>query len=139
MIEVAAAIIEDGDGRLLIARRKQGKSQEGLWEFPGGKLEPGETAESCLVRELQEEMSIRIRPYVYFGVNEHRYEAAAIRLIAYKAVYGGGDMKLADHDDCRWITRGELGLFHFAPADVPFVEKLKLEPELQQQLESDKQ
>ncbi|MGO4372492.1 (deoxy)nucleoside triphosphate pyrophosphohydrolase [Paenibacillus sp. MCAF20] len=85
MIEVAAAIIEDEAGRILIARRSKGKSQEGMWEFPGGKLEPGETPEECLRRELLEEMGITIEPYAYVGVNEHDYGTVKIKLIAFKA------------------------------------------------------
>lgn len=73
MIEVAAAIIENDQGQILIARRRQGKSQGGLWEFPGGKLEAGESPEACLVRELREEMNIEIVPYAPYGVNEHDY------------------------------------------------------------------
>lgn len=121
MIEVAAAIIEDRTGRILIARRAKGKSQEGMWEFPGGKLEPGESPEECLRRELLEEMGIEIEPYTYFGVNEHDYGTVKIRLIAYKAKYVSGDIALTDHDDYRWVGIEEFGDYVFAPADVPFL------------------
>lgn len=124
MIHVAAAIIENGQGQLLIARRKKGKSQEGLWEFPGGKVEEGESAEDCLVRELREEMRIEIRPYARYGENDHRYGTVFIRLVAYKAKYLGGEIVLADHDACRWVSRGELKDYPFAPADIKFVEML---------------
>ncbi|EFM10649.1 NUDIX hydrolase [Paenibacillus curdlanolyticus YK9] len=124
MIEVAAAIIENERGQILIARRKKGKSQEGMWEFPGGKIEQGESAEACLRRELLEEMQIEIRPYAYFGVNDHYYGATHIRLIAYIATYVSGVITLVDHDDYRWVRREELGEFDFAPADVRFVEAL---------------
>ncbi|WP_435168490.1 8-oxo-dGTP diphosphatase MutT [Paenibacillus glycanilyticus] len=126
MIEVAAAIIENGQGQILIARRKQGKSQAGMWEFPGGKIEAGETAEACLKRELLEEMHIEINPYAYFGVNDHHYGATHIRLIAYKATFVSGEIMLVDHDEYRWITAAELGEFTFAPADIPFVEMLEV-------------
>ncbi|MFD2698980.1 (deoxy)nucleoside triphosphate pyrophosphohydrolase [Paenibacillus shunpengii] len=124
MIEVAAAIIEDTDGRILIARRREGKSQAGLWEFPGGKIEVGESPEACLVRELQEEMNIEIEPYAFFAVNEHAYETVTIRLIAYKANMRGGTIELSDHDEYRWIQVGEMAGYSFAPADIPFVEQL---------------
>ncbi|MEK5061726.1 NUDIX hydrolase [Paenibacillus sp. FSL H7-0326] len=124
MIEVAAAIIEDMDGRILIARRREGKSQAGLWEFPGGKIEAGESPEDCLVRELQEEMKIEIEPYAFFAVNEHAYETVTIRLVAYKANMRGGTIELSDHDEYRWIQVGEMGGYSFAPADIPFVEQL---------------
>lgn len=125
MIEVAAAIIENGECLILIARRKKGKSQAGMWEFPGGKIEAGETAEDCLKRELLEEMNIEISPYAYFGVNDHHYGSTHIRLIAYKATFVSGEIVLVDHDECRWISSAELKEFAFAPADIPFVEMLE--------------
>lgn len=124
MIEVAAAIIEDGEGRMLIARRAPGKSQAGMWEFPGGKLEPGESPEACLHRELLEEMGIEIEPYAYFGVNEHDYGAVTIRLLAYRARFVSGEIALTDHDEYRWVSAAELEEYRFAPADVPFLEML---------------
>lgn len=124
MLEVAAAIIEDKQGRILIARRKQGKVQEGLWEFPGGKIEPGESAQACLRRELREEMNIEIAPYELFGVNEHDYGTVRIRLIACKATYVGGEIRLTDHDECKWVERKALPDYPWAPADLPFVKRL---------------
>jgi 8-oxo-dGTP diphosphatase len=127
MIEVAAAIIHNEEGRLLIARRKPGKAQAGLWEFPGGKLEAGEDAAQCLRREQMEEMRICIRPYEAYGSHEHDYGSVQITLIAWKAEYVGGEITLSDHDMCRWVERGELAEFMFAPADIPFVEQLMKE------------
>lgn len=127
MIEVAAAIIHNKDGQILIARRCQGKSQAGLWEFPGGKIEPGESIADCLQRELQEEMGIEIFPYESYGMNEHRYDSVQIRLMAWRAIYQGGEIVLVDHEEYRWVFPTELGQFTFAPADIPFVEQLLME------------
>ncbi|SFE68259.1 8-oxo-dGTP diphosphatase [Paenibacillus algorifonticola] len=127
MLEVAAAIISNEQNQLLIARRKKGKSQEGLWEFPGGKIEQGESAQSCLRRELLEEMQIEILPQEWFGVNDHYYGATHIRLVAYKATYVSGEIILVDHDDYRWAHREELKGYSFAPADIKFVEMLEKE------------
>jgi len=124
LIEVAAAIIENAKGELLVAKRKKGKAQEGLWEFPGGKLEPGESAEDCLRRELWEEMQIKIEPYAYFARNDHHYGSSHIHLIAYKSRYISGEVKLLDHDEYLWINRRKLTAFNFAPADIKFVEML---------------
>ncbi|MGG4552204.1 (deoxy)nucleoside triphosphate pyrophosphohydrolase [Paenibacillus humicus] len=124
MIQVAAAIIENEQGQLLIARRKEGKSQAGLWEFPGGKIEEGESGEECLRRELMEEMNIAIEPYEFVGVNDHWYGDVHIRLFAWKATYQAGTITLADHDEYCWIAKSELGLFEFAEADKMFVRKL---------------
>jgi len=125
MIEVAAAIIENEQGQILIARRKKGKSQAGLWEFPGGKLEQSETAEECLRRELLEEMNITIQPYAFFGVNDHCYGNVHIRLLAYKAKWVSGEMVLTDHDAYSWVCADELVGYEFAPADVKFVDMLR--------------
>jgi 8-oxo-dGTP diphosphatase len=126
MIEVAAAIIENEQGQILIARRKEGKSQAGLWEFPGGKIETGENPQACIVRELLEEMNIMVSPGELFGVNEFVNNTMQIRLIAHKAKYIGGQIRLIDHDEFFWAKRDELGHFVFAPADVKFVEMLML-------------
>ncbi|WP_337102021.1 (deoxy)nucleoside triphosphate pyrophosphohydrolase [Paenibacillus sp. YIM B09110] len=124
MIEVAAAIIEDEACRILVARRTKGKSQEGMWEFPGGKLEPGESPENCLRRELLEEMGITIEPYAYVGANEHDYGTVTIKLIAYKARFVSGEIVQTDHDDYRWVRAEEFAEYTFAPADVPFLRML---------------
>ncbi|MDR9855793.1 8-oxo-dGTP diphosphatase MutT [Paenibacillus sp. VCA1] len=127
MIQVAAAIIENEQGQVLIARKKPGKPQAGLWEFPGGKLESGESPIDCLKRELREEMQITIEPYAWFGTNDHHYGEKHIRLIAYKARFIDGTIQLVDHDEVRWVKRHELGEYAFAPADVKFVEMLAAE------------
>lgn len=121
MIEVAAAIIENAQGELLIARRRPDKSQGGLWEFPGGKLEADESVVACLRRELLEEMNIEIEPYAYFATNEHDYGSVQIRLIAHKVRFIRGEIQLVDHDAYRWVALTELERYEFAPADVPFV------------------
>ncbi|MED4785223.1 8-oxo-dGTP diphosphatase MutT [Brevibacillus choshinensis] len=127
MIEVAAAIIQNTQGQLLIARRKKGKSQEGMWEFPGGKIEQGETVEACLQRELREEMNISIAPYEPFGVNDHFYGSTHIRLFAHMTKYISGEISLVDHDEYRWVERDQLQEYLFAPADIKFVEMLQKE------------
>ena len=127
MIQVAAAIIENEQGQVLIARKKPGKPQAGLWEFPGGKLEPEESPIDCLKRELREEMQITIEPYAWFGTNDHHYGEKHIQLIAYKARFIDGIIQLVDHDEVRWVKRHELVEYIFAPADVKFVEVLAAE------------
>lgn len=124
MIRVAAAIIENEQGLLLIARRKPEKSQGGLWEFPGGKLEEGESPEACLRRELMEEMGIEIAVQKRFGVNEHSYGAIRIELAAYEAKLVAGEIKLIDHDEYRWVRKERLADYSFAPADIKFVAML---------------
>ncbi|GIO15195.1 NUDIX hydrolase [Cohnella xylanilytica] len=123
-IDVAAAIVADEEGRVLIARRREGKAQAGRWEFPGGKIEPGETPEACIVRELKEEMDIDVRPGERFGEYEHDYGDVRIRLIAHLAAYEGGAIRLADHDRHEWARPADLLRYPLAPADVGFAKRL---------------
>lgn len=124
MIDVVAAIIRDNDGKVLIARKKKGKSLEGFWEFPGGKIEVGETPEESLVREIKEEMDIEIKVIEYFDENIHSYEKMTVRLIAFIAEIEKGKIVLKDHDMFQWVEVKELRDYPLAPADVPFGEKL---------------
>jgi 8-oxo-dGTP diphosphatase len=124
MIRVTAAIFVH-DGMLLIAKRKPTARLANLWEFPGGKVEPGETPEACLKRELKEEFDIDVIVGEYFGSNIHTYDFGTIELMAYRTSWDKGDFKLRDHDEIRWVFTHELDQFDFAPADTAFAEKLK--------------
>ena len=125
-ILVAAAIIVQ-EGKILIARRSEGRHQAGKWEFPGGKVEEGETPEACLVREIQEELGIRIETGALFAESQYRYDAHAVRLLAFGAKKTAGEYRLAVHSEIRWVLPGELGSFDFAPADIPITERLAAE------------
>jgi 8-oxo-dGTP diphosphatase len=112
---VAAAIIVRADGAMLIARRAVGRSHAGLWEFPGGKLEPGETPEACLARELREELGIvvEVGAYVAAGV------AGQITLLGYRARIVTGELSLSDHDAVAWVLPADLAAYPMPPADLP--------------------
>jgi 8-oxo-dGTP diphosphatase len=125
MIDVVAAVLVNEEGKILIARRKREKSLGGYWEFPGGKIEPGEDPKESLYRELMEEMNVEIEVGEYLETNVHNYGTFIIKLIAYFGKIKSGTMKLVDHDDVAWVSRSELKSFMFAPADLPFVEKLQ--------------
>lgn len=127
MIDVAAAVIENREGRILIARRKPEISLGGYWEFPGGKIESGETAEECAVRELHEEMDVHIETGGAFAESVYDYGDKVIRLIAVRAVMVGGHMRLHDHDDIRWVSVNEMEDYLFAPADEEIVDLLRAE------------
>lgn len=124
MIDVTAAILIE-NGRVLIARRRPGAAQAGLWEFPGGKVRPGESPEHCLERELQEELGIRIAVEGFFGESVHAYEDRTIRLLGYRVRKEGGEMALNDHAALAWVALADLGRYRFCPADLPFVEQLR--------------
>lgn len=128
MIDVAAAVIENREGRILIARRKPEISLGGFWEFPGGKIERGETPGICAARELLEEMDIHIEAGEILTETTHDYgNGKVVHLIAVRAILLGGNMRLHDHDDIRWVTVNEMSDYLFAPADEAIVERLELE------------
>ncbi len=122
---VVAGIIRK-DGRILIAQRKEDCRREPCkWEFPGGKVEDGESPEKALGREIMEELGIAIR-VVGAPYTETRIESGGItiRLVAYLADWAGGEPKAIDCKDFRWVGIGELRSFEWAAADLPIVERL---------------
>lgn len=123
MKDVTAAILVR-DGRVLIAQRKVGDKLAGKWEFPGGKIEEGETPEECLTREMQEEFGITIRVGAAFGESIYRYEHGAIRLLAYWTYWMRGGLSLNVHDAVQWVLPSDLKNFDLAPADIPLAEAL---------------
>lgn len=123
MKKVTAAILINDD-KVLIAKRKATKKSGDLWEFPGGKIEDGETPEECLKREIKEEFNIDIEVGNFFGESVYRYEHGAIQLLAYFANWKNGAISPAVHEEYRWVNINELDKFDFLPADVPLVTKL---------------
>jgi len=122
---VTAAVIEN-NGRILICRRREGERFGGLWEFPGGKTEPGESPEKALSREIREELDLEIEVGDRIGAFPCDDPPEGIVLTAFRArLRRPGEFVLREHDDARWIFPAELGGFSFAPADRPFVEILR--------------
>ncbi len=125
MIEVVAALIRN-DGKFMICQRPENKSRPLLWEFPGGKVEAGETKEAALARECREELDIELAVGEIFAESTFVYPDISVHLTLLEARIVSGEPKLLEHRDIRWITPEEAHLFEFSPADVPFVEKLTL-------------
>ena len=123
-IKVTAAILEK-DGRIIIAQRMSTDHLASKWEFPGGKIEPGETPEECLARELKEEFNIGVSVGAYLGSSIYHYDHLSIELMAYRAFWIEGSINSVDHKDYKWVTIEQLPEYEFAPADKPFVEKLR--------------
>jgi len=124
MIEVVAGVIYK-DNKFLIAKRNMKKAQGGLWEFPGGKIEPGETAKEALRREIQEELNAKIEVTDYIDEVIHHYPEKDVKLKFYKATLLSEKIELLEHEDYRWITKEEKDKFEFAEADKAILEKIK--------------
>ena len=123
MRQVTAAVLVK-DGKILIAQRKLGDALAGKWEFPGGKLEPGETPEVCLCRELREEFGVDTKIGAFICSSKFEYKHLPIELLAYRAEHLSGEFKLNDHDRIEWVSPSELPNYDFCSADLPVVELL---------------
>ena len=123
MIPVTAAIILHKN-QVLAARRAPHKHMGGYWEFPGGKIELGETPEQSLARELSEEMGITVQVGEHFYTNQHDYGEKQIMLSAYLCSWSEGELTLNDHDAIKWCTPNELLSLDWAPADIPIAQAL---------------
>ena len=124
MTEVVAGLIWDGD-RFLICQRPANKSRGLLWEFAGGKMEPGETMEETLVREFQEELGVTLKPLDIFMDVTHEYPDMTVHMTLYNAVIASGELQKLEHNDLRWITVDEIDEYDFCPADVDILALLK--------------
>jgi 8-oxo-dGTP diphosphatase len=120
---VAAGVLER-EGKILAARRKRGSHLEGHWEFPGGKLEPDESPEDCLVRELAEEIGVRVSPRGILEVVFHRYPEKSVLLLFYRCDLLEGEPRPIECDEVRWVALEDLPSLDWAPADIPFVRRL---------------
>jgi 8-oxo-dGTP diphosphatase len=119
VILVACAIIQDDTGRFLLARRPEEKSLAGFWEFPGGKLENGESAIQALCRELKEELLIETEVFQTLEPVEHHYENFSIRLIPCRANIMSGIPTPVEHSELGWFRISDIDIETLAPADVP--------------------
>ena len=124
MVEVVAALIRDGD-KLLICQRPAHKGNALLWEFVGGKVEPGETLEQALIRECREELDVTVAVGDPFMEAEHQYPDIHVHLTLFNATIAAGEPKRLEHNDLRWVTAAQLGDFPFCPADKEIIERLQ--------------
>ena len=124
--EVVAALIWDED-RFMICQRPAHKTRGLLWEFVGGKVEPGETKQQALIRECREELDVLIDVGDVFMEVVHTYPDMTVQLTLFHASIRKGEPKLLEHADIRWILPAEIDKYEFCPADVEILEKILLE------------
>ena len=123
MTDVVAALIWDS-GRFLACQRPAYKTRGLLWEFVGGKVEPGETAEDALIRECREELGITVLVGDIFMEVIHEYPDLTVHLILYSATIEDGTIQLLEHNDARWLLPSEIPNFSFCPADEDILKEI---------------
>lgn len=123
VVEVAAAIIQK-EHKIFATRRGYGEF-EGMWEFPGGKIEPGETPEEALVREIREELETEILIDRCFTEIDYDYPEFHLHMKCYLCTIKSGDLKLLEHSEAKWLTREALDSVEWLPADVGIIDMLK--------------
>ena len=128
MIHVVAALIRDG-GRFMICRRPEYKTRGLLWEFVGGKIEPGETGPEALIRECREELDVTVAVGDVYAELVHEYPDMTILLTLYNAVITEGTPRALEHRDIRFILPSEIGAYEFCPADEEILAMLVREGE----------
>lgn len=126
MVDVVAGIVWR-DGRYLAVERPEGRRQAGFWEFPGGKVEPGESVEAALVREFEEELGIRPTEFSFWREKIHEYTDLTVRLFFFHIRGFEGDIQPLEGQRMTWVVPGKHGDIPFLPADLEIVELLKTE------------
>lgn len=112
------------NGCVLCAQRGPGRALEGKWEFPGGKIEPGESGAEALIREINEELKCSIHVGDHVETTTYEYDFGTIQLATYLAVIRAGHPTLTEHSHLNWIPVAYLGEYDWAPADIPAVSRL---------------
>ncbi|MDA5192358.1 (deoxy)nucleoside triphosphate pyrophosphohydrolase [Govanella unica] len=127
VVLVAAVALVDSDGRILLAQRPDGKAMAGLWEFPGGKIEPGETPEAALIRELHEELGIDVSAACLAPLTfaSHTYETFHLLMPLYVCRKWTGFVQPREHKALKWVPSSELADYPMPAADLPLIPFLR--------------
>lgn len=123
-VEVVGAVIVNDEGNILCALRSENMSLGGMWEFPGGKIEPGETHQETLIREIREELGCEISVEEFVAECLHEYPTVRVHLYTYYATVSSGAPSPQEHEKLEWIPVERLRDLNWAPADLPTVEKV---------------
>lgn len=126
MIDVVCGVIEDAEDRVLACLRPAGKHLDGLWEFPGGKVEHGETPQAALARELREELGVEVEVLGALDPVSWQYERGAIRLLPFYCRITRGEPVPHEHERLCWCACHELEGLAWAPADLPVLAQLRI-------------
>lgn len=122
-IAVVCALIINNDGLVLAARRSSSMDLPGKWEFPGGKVEPGETPQEALIREIGEELNVIVRISDALSAQVHHYKEKSIQLIPFVCSVQSGEIRLREHQSWNWFDRNELQQLDWAEADIPILKE----------------
>ncbi len=127
-IEVVCAIIINEKNEVFCCKRGPGRTLEGFWEFPGGKIEQHETYEETIIREIKEELNSIIKPIKYVGEVYYEYNNLenpfSITMYGLECKLINGGLTLSEHTEKRWVKKGDLKNMNFAPADIPFLDMI---------------
>jgi 8-oxo-dGTP diphosphatase len=123
-VDVVGAVIFNEKSEVLCALRSQNMSLPGFWEFPGGKIEPGETPQQCLVREIQEELNCTIQVGELVSDASHEYPTIIVRLITFTATITEGKPAASEHEKLIWLPLNQISTLEWAPADLPTINEL---------------
>jgi 8-oxo-dGTP diphosphatase len=128
-VEVVCAVIKNDKDEIFCCKRGPGRSLEGFWEFPGGKVEANETHEQTIIREIKEELLSDIEPIRYIGVSNYEYndldKPFSITMYAYECKLIQGELRLTEHTEKKWVTKDNINVLKFAPADRPILDMIK--------------
>lgn len=127
--QIGVAVIWNDRSQILIDKRKPTGAMGGLWEFPGGKIEPGETIAECIVREIREELGIEIAVGEHLISIDHTYPGFSLTLIVHNCHYLGGIPQPIECDEVRWVTVSELDNYQFPEANIKIIETIKHFPD----------
>ena len=124
-VDVVGAVIRNKHNEILCALRSQQMSLPGLWEFPGGKIEPGESPEVSLAREIEEELGCIVKVGALVADATHPYPTVIVRLLTYFCQITSGSPSAKEHEKLIWLPASELDTLEWAPADLPTIAALK--------------